>query len=57
MDQSKINQCRVATYPGIENEALFGGHVRRIRARVRESFAAVGTLERLLAGMNPNVLL
>ena len=45
------------TYPGIEDEALFRGHVRRIGAGMREAFAAIGALERLLATVDPHVLL
>ena len=52
----KVQECN-NTDPGIEDEALFGGHVGRIRARVGETFAAVGALERLLTRMNPDMLL
>ena len=45
------------TYPGIEDEALFRGHVRQIRAGMREAFAAIGALERLLAAVDAHVLL
>lgn len=45
------------TYPGIEDEALFRGHVRQIRAGMREAFAAIGALERLLTTVDPHVLL
>lgn len=37
--------------------ALLAAHMRAVAAGVREAFAAVGTLERLLAAVDPYVLL
>lgn len=41
----------------VHYETLLAGHMRRVGARVRESLAAIETLERLFAAMDPYVLL